>query len=642
MQNSRIFRFYLAIIILILPFLGGCSKEFIQSVPKAKEGILDLTQWHLEKEVIRLDGEWEFYWNQLLGPQEFKKTSSRGNGYFDIPSSWNQYIIDNKKLSGDGYATYRLLLKTGESGRLSIKIPRVFTAYNLWVNGELIATAGTVGKSREAMTPQYLPQVALFELTQGENEIVMQVANFYHRSGGILESLVMGHEKLIFELHYKSIAYELFLFGSLMIIGTYHLAMFFFRRKSPPPLYFGLFCLLIGLRTLLVGERFFIYIFPGFNWEVAHKIQTLTFYLGLTLIFMFFKSIFPNDFHSKIVGTVKGVGIVFGGLVLFTPAKTFTIFNPVYQIFTVLAIIYIISILMNKLRQKEKGIGLIIIGALALIITSLNDIIFLSIWMNDQVSPLLRTLFRTGNLSAVGQLIFVFANSLVLAQKFSNALEQEEVMTAQLEEINLNLDQLVIKRTEALEKSREKIAYQKFELEKANEVLQLLSLKDPLTNLWNRRHYDNTIQMEWNRGLRHKRPISLIILDVDYFKAFNDYYGHSAGDECLVQVARAIKRFSKRASDLAVRYGGEEFILIMPELGKEDALRTALLLRETIEKLNIPHNGSRVSAWVTVSIGVTSVVPDRDCSPKELFLDVDKALYQAKAAGRNQVKFIPE
>ena len=154
---------------------------------------------------------------------------------------------------------------------------------------------------------------------------------------------------------------------------------------------------------------------------------------------------------------------------------------------------------------------------------------FLSIWMNDHSSYFLRSLFRTGSLSSVGQLVFVFANSLVLAKKFSNALEQEEVMTAQLKEINLNLDELVIKRTEALEESREKIEYQKLELEKANRALQLLSLKDPLTGLWNRRHYDDTIQLEWNRTLRHKRPISLMMLDIDGFKEYNDCYGHRQG-----------------------------------------------------------------------------------------------------------------
>jgi len=521
-------------------------------------------------------------------------------------------------------------------------VSRILTSYNLWVNEELIAAAGMVGKSREAMTPQYLPQVAFFEAKQGKNEIVIQVSNFYHRSGGILESIFIGNEKKIIGLRYKGIACDLLLFGSLTIIGFYHIALFLFRKKDTTPLYFGLFCLFIGIRTLLVGERFLIYLFPDFNWEIAHKIQTLTFYLGVPSILIFFKMVFLNDFNTKFVKIIYMVGITFGCLVLLTPAKFFTLLNPVYQIFSFIVIVYIISTFIKILLRKEKGITLIIAGALALILTSLNDIVFLSIWMNDNRSPLLRTLFRTGNLSSVGQLIFVFTNSLVLAKKFSNALEQQEVMTAQLKEVNLNLDELVIKRTKALEESKVKIECQKLELENANRKLQMLSLKDPLTGLGNRRYYDDTMLMEWDQGLRCKRPVSLMMIDIDFFKSYNDCYGHSAGDDCLIQVAQAIKDFIKSTGDLAVRYGGEEFVVIMPETGKPEAIKKALLLRKTIEDLNIPHKCSPVSPWVTASIGVTSMIPDIECSPNELFLAVDKALYQAKAAGRNQVKFSAE
>lgn len=228
-----------------------------------------------------------------------------------------------------------------------------------------------------------------------------------------------------------------------------------------------------------------------------------------------------------------------------------------------------------------------------------------------------------------------------MAQKFSNALDKEEVITAELKEMNVNLDKLVKKRTEALERSRQKIEHQKAELEKTNRVLYLLSLKDPLTGLWNRRHLDETIQLEWGRSLIHREPISLMMVDIDHFKNYNDYYGHKVGDECLIKVAQTIKVSFKRASDLVTRYGGEEFVVIVPKSGKDEIIKMALFLRKNIEELNIPHNCSPTSTCVTVSIGVTSGIPDINCSPKDLFLTADKALYQAKASGRNQVKFLP-
>ncbi len=630
------------IMLIISTLLAGCSQELSPKHPRAVEGMLDLSEWRFDQDLIGLDGQWEFYWNQLLEPSDLKVTEISRTGYIEIPGSWNHYQLNDMELPGAGYATYRLIIKTGEKERLALKIPRIFTAYKLWVNDELIAYSGIVGQNRESMTPQYLPQLAFFAAQKGENEIILQVSNFYHRSGGILERLILGSEELVLNLRYKNMAYELILFGCIMIIGAYHIALFFFRRQNRSTLYFGLFCIFIGIRTLLVGERLFIYLFPGFNWEVAHKMQTLTFYLGVPLIVMFFKFVFPKDISEKFVRFIIIIGLVFGGLVLLTPARIFTTFNPIYQIVALIVIIYLTYIFFKKLFKKDKNIGLIVAGGLALFITSLNDIIFLSIWLNDNGSTLLRSIFRTGNLSSIGQMIFVFTISIVLAKQFSEAMEKEEVMTMQLKEMNLNLDQVVKQRTKALEESKEKIEHQKLELEKTNQALQLLSLKDPLTNLWNRRKFDEIIENEWNRCFRNRKSISVMILDIDLFKGYNDRYGHLAGDECLIQVAKAIANSFKRASDLVARYGGEEFVVIMPECKKDEAIKMALLLCEKIEGLKIPYGDSSLSKYVTVSIGVTSKIPDSNSSPTDLILLADKALYQAKNAGRNQIKFLAE
>jgi hypothetical protein len=399
MCRKKCFAFMLVALMSTLLFQCGCSNQLQLKQQKAMEGSLDLMEWPLDKEIAGLDGEWEFYWGQLLDPGQLKESRVHKTGYISIPGSWNRYIVSGKELSGSGYATYRLVVKlTGES-RLGIKIPRIFTAYRLWVNEELVASAGDVGTNRETMRPQYLPQIALFEAQRGENEIVIQVSNFYHRSGGVLESLKLGSESQILEMRDKGLAGELFLLGGLIMLGAYHLALFFFRKKDYSSLYFGIFCVLVGLRTLLVGERFLSFLFPSFSWEVAHKIQTLAFYLGVPIILMFFRSIFPNDFSYRILRVVQVVGAAFGCLVLFTPAKIFTVFNPVYQVITVLIIIYIVGIFIKKISRKDDGIGLIVAGAMALILTSINDIVFLSIWMNDYNLPILRSIFRTASLS---------------------------------------------------------------------------------------------------------------------------------------------------------------------------------------------------------------------------------------------------
>ena len=632
-------KLHILIIILVILNLVGCSEHQPSVKPLAESGVLDLTEVPLQNNVIKIDGQWEFFWNELIDPDELE-TRTSGN-YIQVPSSWNKHK-ENVQKSGYGYATYRLRFITNEDIRLALKLPRIFTSYNLWVNGELVASAGKVGKSREEMTPQYLPLVALFNPRQGENEIVVQISNFNHRSGGILESIELGGEEPILSLRYKSLAREFIMFGSLMFIGAYQLAIFFFNKSVSSHLCFGLSCVMIGIRTVLVGERFFIYLFPDFSWEIAHKIMTLTYYLGVPLALMFFRSIYPRYFTKKMIKLSQFIGGVFGILVLLTPARVFTHINPLYQGWTVIAVIYILVVLTRLLVNKEKDAWFIALGGLALLLSSINDVVFLSIWMNDDGPLFLRSIFRIGNLSSAGQLIFAFANAILLAKKFSNSLKQERVLTATLKDINKNLDGLVLQRTKDLEKSNEKIEKQKLELETANKALKRLSFNDPLTGVWNRRKYDQILMMEWSRCMRNKRPLALVVLDLDNFKEYNDTYGHMAGDECLIKIGELLKSSILRPSDLVARYGGEEFVVLLPNTGQKEAIEYAEMLRCNIESMGIKHEKSPVSTNVTVSIGVSSMVPNCNCAWEDLFKNADLALYLAKNAGKNRVCYFPE
>jgi diguanylate cyclase (GGDEF)-like protein/PAS domain S-box-containing protein len=175
------------------------------------------------------------------------------------------------------------------------------------------------------------------------------------------------------------------------------------------------------------------------------------------------------------------------------------------------------------------------------------------------------------------------------------------------------------------------------ERKKAQEQLKLHALMDGLTGIANRRHFDNTLDLEWRRAMRSAKPISLIIVDADYFKNFNDTYGHLAGDSCLRKIAHTIKDSLRRAGNFAARYGGEEFAVILPDTDAEGAYMLAESLREKIENLNIDHSDSRAGENVTVSMGVSTTVPEKDSPHDKLIFLADKALYQAKQGGRNRV-----
>ncbi|MBF0259965.1 MAG: diguanylate cyclase [Desulfamplus sp.] len=191
-----------------------------------------------------------------------------------------------------------------------------------------------------------------------------------------------------------------------------------------------------------------------------------------------------------------------------------------------------------------------------------------------------------------------------------------------------------------------KVEERTYELRKANKNLSETNLKlaaisitDGLTQIANRRHFDEIMSQEYTRHIRSRANLSLILLDIDHFKAFNDNYGHVNGDECLRQVARVIADCAARPADLAARYGGEEFACILPETDSNGAVAVAENIRIGVMALKIPHKASKVAEYVTVSLGVITVQCSENISAVEIVAKVDDALYRAKSSGRNKVEF---
>lgn len=180
------------------------------------------------------------------------------------------------------------------------------------------------------------------------------------------------------------------------------------------------------------------------------------------------------------------------------------------------------------------------------------------------------------------------------------------------------------------------VAERTAELEQANQQLHRLANLDGLTQVANRRRFDEYLNQEWKRLLREKQSLSLVMFDIDYFKFYNDCYGHQAGDDCLKQIASALSRALKRPADLAARYGGEEFVAILPNTELLGAVAVARSIQEEVKQLKIPHERSEVSEYVTLSMGVTSTIPTQNMSVEILVAAADEALYEAKKRGRDR------
>ncbi|MDD5112770.1 MAG: diguanylate cyclase [Methylobacter sp.] len=244
-----------------------------------------------------------------------------------------------------------------------------------------------------------------------------------------------------------------------------------------------------------------------------------------------------------------------------------------------------------------------------------------------------------------GQIAISIDNALgyqLLEDKVTERTKHIETQKVVLEEKNSELEahnttiQALNERLQS-ENWERRVAERNLQI--ANEELERLVMVDGLTNIGNRRHFDEYLEIECQRLARDGTALAMILCDIDYFKKYNDHYGHQAGDDCLIKVAQAITSALRRPTDLAARYGGEEFAVIMPHTDENGALQVADLIRQAVLDLQISHQGSQVAEFVTLSIGIATAVamPHHHCSPALLIKTADDALYQVKENGRNGI-----
>ncbi|WP_256761783.1 ATP-binding protein [Cohnella sp. WQ 127256] len=418
---------------------------------QSEEGILDLTQVHVSENPLKLAGEWEFYWQELLSPEDIQIRSKRdgiNNRWISIPNSWLGYRLDDQRLKGTGYATFRVVIELSEQDRnerLALRLPTIFHAYKLWVNSELLAEVGVVGRDKSRATPHLATKLVFFQPESDRVELVMQVANFHHNRGGITKYIELGGSDVLTVRTNLKIAAEMFITASLLVIGVYHLLLFALRRKDRAPLYFGLFTLLFGIRSLLVGELLLTQLWPTFPWELQFKIEYLILCSSGYIITLYSECIFPNYvsrwFHL-------GSRIVTGAfciVVVVTPAIIYTKMLPIIGVMVVLHMVYLmVGLIQAAVRRREGALIFLLVSVVALV-TVINDFLYYNEWS------------RIGNTSPLGLLVFTIAQMMLLSSRFTRAAVNEERIARELQdannkltEMNMNLERTVQDRTHAL------------------------------------------------------------------------------------------------------------------------------------------------------------------------------------------------
>lgn len=245
----------------------------------------------------------------------------------------------------------------------------------------------------------------------------------------------------------------------------------------------------------------------------------------------------------------------------------------------------------------------------------------------------------TENATQVGSALGVILLSVALADRLNRekrrAFESQQRLLREERKTRMAQAKSLRVQQEANVMLEQRVQERTRDLEVLNERLMELNATDALTGLKNRGHFDAEFQSAVVRAYRYEQPVSLLVLDIDHFKKFNDVYGHLVGDDCLKMVAQCVRRFATRPGDLAARYGGEEFVVVLPETPQEGAVRVAERIRQEVEKTAFRVSGEVLH--VTVSIGVCTALPTRPDAIKEIFHCADEALYEAKGQGRNRV-----
>jgi hypothetical protein len=235
------------------------------------------------------------------------------------------------------------------------------------------------------------------------------VSNFHHRKGGVWEAIYVGSVDDIRAMREWTLLVNLVLFGSIAIIGLYHLSLFVLRPGDQSPLYFGLYCLIVGLRVLTTGERYVMQLVPTLDWEVLTKVSYLTFYLGVAAFGLFVRALFFQEISPRVYRFVIAVSVLFSSAVLCLPARIYTHTAVPFQLFTIMVSVYGFYALILAVRHKRDGAGLCLAGFVVLFLTVLNDILYANL------------LVSTGYLIHLGLVVFVFLHALLLAQRYSKA-----------------------------------------------------------------------------------------------------------------------------------------------------------------------------------------------------------------------------
>jgi|GEM_PF-1934393 len=629
MKKSSAFKDRFLILLITIPALialvasmpnaSFSEVQLSSGVSSSETAFMDAASFDFKNEILDLDGSWEIYGSQLLTPLDLQSQAMDPDLLITLPNSVSNTNAGIYFPDGKGYATLRKIVQVSDLTQpYGLKTNYFGSANKIWINGRLMFTSGKVSDNAETYIPQYMPAEIFFTTETPTIEVVIQVANYQHRRV-YLGDVWLGSQDNIKHMTELGIIKESLLFGSLLAIAFYYFIFFLIQPSYKASLYLSIISLTVSLRGIVTSERVIMRLLPSLPGEWMMKLGYLPSFLILPLILLYIHDLFQADIMDRTAYWMKHLAVAFTVLVLVTPVAVYDfIFEYLRLVLILGAVISLLFIATHPIFRRHKGYPYLVLAGLIVLLTAVSDTL-------REYNYL-----QTPELMSFGFTCFIMIQALFLAWNFNSAYKRSSrlagenaQMLEQITALNLDLETRIRARTA--------------ELELMNKRFEEMSKLDPLTNLPNRRYFEERFTQEWFRAERTQQPLAILMIDIDFFKKYNDTFGHVKGDDCLIDVTVAIKETLSRGGDFLARYGGEEFIVLLPDTHLTGAYVVGENICKAVLAKQFENPDSELSPFVTVSVGGTAVLCNGPSQMESIINTADQALYNAKNTGRNRV-----
>lgn len=399
---------------------------------QAIQGVVDLSQFQFtNQKTVSIYGAWEFWWGTFIEPAAFQNgTAPRPDYYPIMPSYWTT-PSHGKQYPAQGSATYRLTVILPNNNVYGVYLNQMVSAYDLYINGVKVGSNGTAASSYEHTKGEYKPSAYYFVPVDNKAELVLHISNKDYRFGGHWKPITLGYAKAIQNEVNRMSMQELFLFGSIIIIGLYNIAVFLFRPKNKSPLFFGLFCLFVAIRIITTGTIAVANLFENFSWPLQIKLELSIFYLGSIFFGFFFWSLYPKDVPLIPLTIIVTPFFIITILAFVTPLSFFNKLVTPMELLTVIGLLYVLVCVIIAAFKGRDNAWLVLTGFIIFFLTAVNDILHS------------KNIIHTVYLVPYGLFTFIFVQAVNLAKLFSNSFTQVEKLSEELTTINTSLTRFV-------------------------------------------------------------------------------------------------------------------------------------------------------------------------------------------------------